>query len=389
MIPAKSYEPKPDLEVTLQRYARMFDLGEIGAKVGYPMYMKPYDGGGWQGVSRIDDESRLRASYEESGKNVMHLQHAVEPWDRFVRCIALGPQTHVVRYDPAQPLHDRYTMETGFVSDDERSLLEDMTLTINAFFNWDFNSCEALHREGVWHPIDFANACPDSQVTSLHFHFPWLVMANLRWSLFCAATRRPMRLNHDWAPFFEIADSDLPYRDKLRGWAAIAHERFDTDAFAAFCEKHLPHLEAVTREFFTTELAKDAVRQKVAALYPAHEVESFTELFWARIRQWRETVVEPPVTATIPSRAISPAAAKPVRAKASRRAAESASAAGDPPAGGATPAPKPKKAAGRARPARALSEDDAAVAESVAKAAARAASSLEEAMPPRRGGKFA
>jgi len=52
--------------------------------------MKPYDGGGWQGVSRLEDEGRLRASYEESGTHLMHLQRAVEPWDRFVRCIALG-----------------------------------------------------------------------------------------------------------------------------------------------------------------------------------------------------------------------------------------------------------------------------------------------------------
>src|SRR5262247_859071 len=81
LIPPKEYEPKPDLQPTLERYARLFDLGGIGAKLGYPMFMKPYDGGGWAGVSRIADESELRARYEESGNLVMHLQKAVEPFD--------------------------------------------------------------------------------------------------------------------------------------------------------------------------------------------------------------------------------------------------------------------------------------------------------------------
>ena len=111
MIPPKAYEPKPDLEVTLERYARLFDLGEIGTKLGYPMYMKPYDGGGWQGVSRIDDEAQLRAAYEASGTHVMHLQKAIEPYEHFVRAIGLGPQVRIVRYDPTLPLHDRYTMD--------------------------------------------------------------------------------------------------------------------------------------------------------------------------------------------------------------------------------------------------------------------------------------
>ena len=98
-------------------------------------------------------------------------------------------------------------------------MLEDMTLTINAFFGWDFNSCEALRKDGVWYPIDFANACPDSQVTSLHYHFPWLIKANVRWSIFCAATKRRMRINLDWSPFFEIAGKDLPYRERLTAYA--------------------------------------------------------------------------------------------------------------------------------------------------------------------------
>src|SRR5262245_64028879 len=74
LVPPKGYEPKDDLEVTLSRYARLFDLGEIGRAIGYPMFMKPYDGGAWVGVSRIEDEKALRAAYERSGTRAMHLQ---------------------------------------------------------------------------------------------------------------------------------------------------------------------------------------------------------------------------------------------------------------------------------------------------------------------------
>jgi hypothetical protein len=287
MLPPKSYEQTADLQPTLSRYARYFDLGPIGAGLGYPLFMKPYDGGGWVGVSKVDDEAGLRAAYEASGTKLMHLQAAVIPYERFVRCIGLGPQTRAVNYDPSAPLHDRYRMDRDFLDPALQAELEDITLTINAFFGWDFNSCEALLRGGEWHPIDFANACPDSQVTSLHYHFPWLIKANLRWAIYCAATRRPVRHNLEWAPYFEIAARDLPYREKLHGYARLARQTLDAEAFGEFCERHLGHLDAVADEFFGTEQARDAVRQKVAALFPAHEVDEFTELFYGRIQQWR------------------------------------------------------------------------------------------------------
>lgn len=293
LIPPKEYREHEDLDTTLHRYARLFDLGEIGAKIGYPLFMKPYDGGAWKGVSRIDDEQALREAYDESGTFIMHLQQAVEGFDRFVRCIGLGPQFHLVSYDPSAPLHDRYQIRQHFLSEEDRSILEDMTMTINAFFGWDFNSCESLHKDGVWYPIDFANACPDSQVTSLHYHFPWIVMANIRWSTFCAATRRPMRRTLDWDPFYEIQRTSMPFREKLREYARIGHQRMETERFQEFCDSHLPHLEEVTREFFATDEAREIVRRKVEALFPEHEVESFTELFWDRIQQWREQAYQP------------------------------------------------------------------------------------------------
>jgi hypothetical protein len=217
----------------------------------------------------------------------MHLQQSVEGFDRFVRCIGLGPQFLLVSYDPSAPLHERYEMKLDFVNEEEKSLLEDMAMTINSFFGWDFNSCESLHRDGVWHPIDFANACPDSQVTSLHYFFPWIVMANVRWSIFCATTKRKMRMNQNWEPYWKIMREDMPYRERLAAYAAIGHERMETDRFREFCDQHLGHLEEQTHEFFGSDLAKETIRQKVGALFPAHEVESFSEHFWERIQSWR------------------------------------------------------------------------------------------------------
>ena len=287
MIPPKSYEGHADLKPTLERYARLFDLGEVGEDLGYPLFIKPYDGGAWVGVNKIDDDAQLRTAYEDSGKKLMHLQQAVDGYDLFVRCLGVGPQVNPILYDPAAPLHARYKTDSDFASEAELKHLRQMTLTINTFFGWDFNSCEALRQGGVYYPIDFANACPDSQVTSLHYHFPWLINAQIRWSVFCAATGRKMRQNVDWEPFYEIARQDLPFEDRLAAYGAIAEERLETDRFEEFCAQHLGHLDEVSREFFGSDIAKNAVRAKVESLFPEHEHEQFTEHFWGLIQKWR------------------------------------------------------------------------------------------------------
>ena len=288
LVPPKAYVESADLQVTLRRYAKLFDLGEIGDRIGYPLFMKPYDGGAWVGVTAIHDEEKLHEAYDSSGTRVMHLQEGVQPFDAFVRCVGLGPQWRFVNYDPSAPLHDRYRTDRDFLSADDEATLSKMTMVINAFFGWDFNSCEALRSDGVWRPIDFANACPDSQVTSLHYHFPWLIKSNLRWSIYCAATDRSMHANLDWARYFEIAAEDRPFADKLDDYAAIALEYFEAERFEAFCAEHLAHLDEVAHEFFGSDTVRQAIRQKVEALYPEHEFDEFTELFWQRIQTWRD-----------------------------------------------------------------------------------------------------
>lgn len=288
LIPPKSYAlPEGDLDFTLREYARYFDLPAIGDSVGYPLFMKPYDGGGWRAVSKIDNAEELKAAYEESGTAVMHLQAGVMPFERFVRCVGLGPQTRVILYDIEAPLHDRYTMERDFANEEELSLIRDMTLVINAFFAWDFNSCELIHKDDAWHAIDFANPCPDSQVSSLHYHFPWLILANLRWSLFAAVTQRQMR-PMGWRRYFAAVEEGMTVRERLDALMPIVHRRFETERFEEFCSTNLAHLPEVALDFFRSDAAKDAVRQKVVQLFPEHEVERFTDLFYERIQKWIE-----------------------------------------------------------------------------------------------------
>jgi hypothetical protein len=288
MFPPKAYTTdNPDLQPTLHRYAKLFDIGRLGPKLGYPMFVKPYDGGGWRSVRKVDDEEQLREAYEQSGADVMHVQAAV-PYDGFVRSIGLGPQVLHVSYDPDAPLHDRYReRHEDSISPADLATLRKITLTINSFFGWEFNSCESLRRGGVWHPMDFANACPDSQVTSLHRHFPWLVKAYIRWSVYCAATKRPMQRTLDWAPYYDIANSERSYEDKLDAYGELAEQRLDTARFEEFCAEHLAELDAVAHEFFGSSEARDAIEEKVTDLFPAHEIEWFTEMFWQRIQAWR------------------------------------------------------------------------------------------------------
>ncbi len=294
LIPPKEYENSADLEPTLRQYAKLFNLDEIGEKIGYPLFIKPYDGGAWVGVTCINNADELKKAYDSSGKRLMHLQKGVVPFDSFVRCVGLGPQWRCVNYDPDAPLHDRYRMETDFIEEGQAQRLKDITMVINAFFGWDFNSCESLLSDGIWRPIDFANACPDSQVTSLHYHFPWLIKANLRWSIYCAATQRKMSTDLNWHEYFDIADQDISYEEKLNGYIEIARRRFDLDDFRDFCKKHLSHFDEVAYEYFGSESVRSAIRQKVESLFPEHEHDEFTELFWSRIQDWRRIEGEKP-----------------------------------------------------------------------------------------------
>jgi hypothetical protein len=215
LIPTKRGPDTEKYRITAAKYHDMFDLPAIAGQIGYPLYMKPFDGGGWRGVSRIGDEDALMAAYDNSGQTLMHLQRGLEDFDVFVRSLGIGPQLISLHYDPSQPMHGRYQIDHNFLSPEKGNEARVITKVINAFFRWDFNSCEAILKDGLLQPIDFANACPDIAITSLHYYFPWAIKALLAWSIYCLVTDRPMRITMNVEDYFEIADSDRSYEEKL------------------------------------------------------------------------------------------------------------------------------------------------------------------------------
>ena len=178
-----------------------------------------------------------------------------------------------------------FRSERDFCDQKEEQLLIDTCLTINTFFGWDFNSVETLRRAGTHYPIDFANPCPDSQINSIHYHWPWYLTSNLKWAVFVAATRREMPRNLDFSPYYAIAKKDLPYADKLVAYGKIARQRLQADKFENFCKKHLGPLEEAANAWCRSDRLMDAARKKVAHLFPAHEVDEFTERFVSLVRR--------------------------------------------------------------------------------------------------------
>jgi hypothetical protein len=286
LVPYKNPVDNVRWAYTAEQYNRPFDLDRIADELGYPLYMKPFDGGGWRGVSRINDKSDLHRSYDESGEMLMHLQATVD-YEHFARALSIGPETMVMDFRPDQPMHNRYAVSHDFLSESAGRQTAAISRIVNAFFRWEFNSAEMLVTGDEVYPIDYANACPDVAITSLHYYFPWAITALVRWSTYCVVTGRRSAVDLQTWRYFEIADDpDRSYDEKLDGYLALADEYLESDRYWEWCAKHLPHLEEQVHEWVASDDFDRLLRDTVAATYPPHEHEQFLDHFRGLIGMW-------------------------------------------------------------------------------------------------------
>ena len=287
LVPFKNPLDHTKWAYTAERYNEPFDLEAIADEMGYPLYMKPYDGGAWVGVTRIRNADELQQAYDASGQRLMHLQKAVDGFDVFARSLSIGAETMVMRFNADEPMHGRYSVAHDFLSPAAGDEAVSISRLVNAFFRWEFNSCEMLVRGSELYPIDYANACPDVALTSLHYYFPWAMKALLKWSVFCTATGRKPRYDLDTRRYFDVGDrDDLSYDEKLADYRALADGYFETERYEEFCATALAHLDEVALEWVASPEFDQLLVDTVRAGFPPHEHDQFVAHFRGLLGMW-------------------------------------------------------------------------------------------------------
>jgi hypothetical protein len=173
-------------------------------------------------------------------------------------------------------MHARYAVEHDFLSPQVGAEVLTIGRLVNAFFRWEFNSCETLIREGEVYPIDYANACPDVALTSLHYYFPWAMKALVKWCVFALVTGRRARLDLETDRFFTVADSpELSYSERLDIYRKLADEYFDSAHYHDFWASRQARLDEIVLDWVAGPDFDRLLVQTVRSVYPEHEQDQF------------------------------------------------------------------------------------------------------------------
>jgi hypothetical protein len=170
--------------------------------IGFPAFFKPFAGGGWKNVYRLENKDDFFKAYNETGQLVMMLQEEIKFTDYF-RCYCLDrTNVHIMKYDPKQPHHLRYTRDQKPI---EKKLLVKLTeavMAINYLLGYDFNTVELAMRGGAPYAIDFCNPAPDAELHSVgEENFEWIVEAAANMAINRAENHKKGQNNLTWGKF--------------------------------------------------------------------------------------------------------------------------------------------------------------------------------------------
>jgi hypothetical protein len=171
--------------------------------IGFPAYMKPFEGGGWKNVYRLNDQEEFYRAHSETGQLVMLLQEEIK-FEEYYRCYCIGGKyVRVMPYEPRNPFHLRYVADFK-PSEEKLKYLEDLVLRINRYLGYDFNTVELALRDGIAYAIDFCNPAPDAERTSVgEENFNWVVETAANYAIEKAKAWKEGKDNLTWGEFIK------------------------------------------------------------------------------------------------------------------------------------------------------------------------------------------
>lgn len=169
--------------------------------VGFPAYMKPFAGGGWKNVYRLNSIDDFFEKHAETGQLVMLLQEEIV-FEEYYRCYCIGRKhVRIMPYEPRNPHHLRYV--AAFQPSVELlKRMEDIVLKINNFLGYDFNTVELAVKDGVPYAIDFCNPAPDADLQSVGAeNFEWVVETAANYAIETALSLNDGSNNLSWGEY--------------------------------------------------------------------------------------------------------------------------------------------------------------------------------------------
>jgi hypothetical protein len=146
--------------------------------VGFPAFIKPFDGGGWKNVSKVWSLEELWHVYNQTGTLCMTLQEGIE-YDQFVRCYCVGQEKVLIMpYDPTKPYLSgmQYVNVDDYLSPELHARVEQDVKTICKALGYDLNTVEFAIKDGIPYAIDFMNPAPDAELASVgESNHNWIV----------------------------------------------------------------------------------------------------------------------------------------------------------------------------------------------------------------------
>jgi glutathione synthase/RimK-type ligase-like ATP-grasp enzyme len=154
------------------------DWAGIFKYIGFPAFLKPFDGGGWRDVHKVDSPEEFFKAYDQTRDLCMTLQRGVN-FKEYFRCYVVGQEkVHIMPYDPRQPFHERYVKNPPAYDQALLDRVERDCVTLCRALGYDFNTVEFAVEDGIPYAIDFMNPAPDADLHSVGaVNFEWVVKA--------------------------------------------------------------------------------------------------------------------------------------------------------------------------------------------------------------------